>query len=516
MAYLSLYLKYRPSSFEGLLGQQHVARTLQNAVASDRVAHAYLFTGPRGTGKTTAARILARALNCEKGPTPQPCGECPPCRRIMQDACLDVVEVDAASRRRVEETSELLGTVGFLPAEVRYKVYVIDEVHMLSTHAFNSLLKTLEEPPGHVVFVLATTEAHKVPPTIVSRCQRFDFRRIGSAELLSLVRDIAAKERIQGEKEAFEFLAEVADGSARDAISLLEQAASYGGNKIALNDVMYMVGATEESVLEQFVTHAVKGDIRGGLGLVEEQMLMGRDIALLLRDLSEYLRDCLVLEIGGRGRRYLRGAERPPVLQSLNQATLMNLIQVVEKVGEELRWSSQHRLLCELAFIKMTQALRGTLGAEEEKEGRRGESMAKAVEESVPTSASATELTSAAVDGAVEGWGKVMAALERDRAIPLVQLVQGAVPGWDEEGNLTLSFNFGFNKEELERCWGEEMESRAYVEGLLQEAFGRRVNLKCLMANGGKGKPAKDDAPVIDKVRSVFPGSTLVKGDLVD
>jgi DNA polymerase-3 subunit gamma/tau len=383
-----------------------------------------------------------------------------------------------------------LSTVVFLPAEVRYKVYVIDEVHMLSTHAFNSLLKTLEEPPSHVVFVLATTEVHKVPATIVSRCQRFDFRRIGLGDLLGLIRGIAEKEGMEAEEEALGFLAEAADGSARDAISLLEQAASYGGNKITLNDVIYIVGSTEENVLGDLVRLAWEGEIQGGLELIDKQMLMGRDAALFLRELAEYLRDCLVVKLGGKGRRYVRENGAGPWLQSVEKGTLISLIEIVGKAAEELRWSSQHRLLCEVAFIRMSEALPG-----------KPELSGPAAEGEVPKESTAGE--EPAESGAEQGWRKVIQALEKDKAIPLVQLAEDARPSWDGDGNLVLAFGYQFSKEEFERRLLEEMEDAAYVDKLLLQAFGRRVTVMCRMSG-----------PEVPKsVKAVFPESRLVRGN---
>src|SRR5919106_1496420 len=229
MAYVSLYRKYRPQTFAEILGQSHVSKTLANAVDEGRVAHAYLFTGPRGTGKTSTARILAKALNCEKGPTSNPCGKCESCRAIAAGSSLDVIEMDAASHSKVEETREILTGVPLATAGGRRKVYVIDEVHMLTTQSFNALLKTLEEPPGHVVFVLATTEAHKVLPTIVSRTQRFDFRRVPTEEIERHLAEVAKSESVDIEPGVLGEVARHADGSVRDALSSLDQLANLGG-----------------------------------------------------------------------------------------------------------------------------------------------------------------------------------------------------------------------------------------------------------------------------------------------
>ena len=223
MAYIALYRKWQPHTFRDLVGQDHISRTLSQAITSGRIGHAYLFSGPRGTGKTSTAKILAMALNCKEGPTPDPCGKCESCQRIMDGSAMDVFEIDAASNRGIDEIRGLRETVKFAPAEGRYKVYIIDEVHMLTAEAFNALLKTLEEPPAHVVFILATTEAHKVPPTIQSRCQRFDFRRITVGEIQGRLRYICDQMKTEADDKALELIALQADGGLRDALSILDQ-----------------------------------------------------------------------------------------------------------------------------------------------------------------------------------------------------------------------------------------------------------------------------------------------------
>src|SRR5918998_1605608 len=260
MPYLSLYRKYRPQTFDDILGQGHVSETLARAIVEDRVAHAYLFTGPRGTGKTSTARILAKALNCERGPTPNPCGKCEPCVAIAGGSSLDVIEMDAASHSKVDETREVLAGVPLATAGGRRKVYVIDEVHMLSTPSFNALLKTLEEPPAHVLFVLATTEAHKVLPTIVSRTQRFDFRRLPADLLQEHLARIAGLEGIEIGPEALSVIARHADGSARDALSLLDQLSSLGG-RVVEEDVSQLLGGRREDALLELFDAIGRGDV---------------------------------------------------------------------------------------------------------------------------------------------------------------------------------------------------------------------------------------------------------------
>jgi DNA polymerase-3 subunit gamma/tau len=280
VVYLSLYRKYRPQTFEEILGQEHVSVTLANALSEGRVAHAYLFTGPRGTGKTSTARILAKALNCEDGPTPSPCGKCDSCRAIAEGSSLDVIEMDAASHSRVDETREILAGVPLASAGGRHKVYVIDEVHMLSAGSFNALLKTLEEPPPHVIFILATTEAHKVLHTIVSRTQRFDFRPVPTEILHTHLASVAKREGVEIEDAALGVIARHAEGSARDALSILDQMSSFSGS-VTAEDVERLLGErTEEAFVDLFEAIA-GGDVGGVFWAVHSLVAQGADVRQL-------------------------------------------------------------------------------------------------------------------------------------------------------------------------------------------------------------------------------------------
>jgi DNA polymerase-3 subunit gamma/tau len=356
MAYLSLYRKYRSQTFGEILGQEHVTRTLANAISEDRVAHAYLFTGPRGTGKTSTARILAKALNCVKGPTPEPCGECESCVAIANGSSLDVIEMDAASHSKVDETRDVLSGVPLATAGGRRKVYVIDEVHMLSAGSFNALLKTLEEPPPHVIFILATTEAHKVLPTIVSRTQRFDFRRIPADTLESHLAEISKLESIDIDPGAIAVLARHAEGSARDALSALDQLASLGRH-VTVDDAERLLGRRSEEALIDLFDAIAKGDL--GAIFATSQMLVaqGIDFRQLAFEAMGHSRSLLLLKSSPESEELLDAAieDRARLLtqaETFSGGALLRTMDLIGKAITEMRNAPNHRLLLEVALIR--------------------------------------------------------------------------------------------------------------------------------------------------------------------
>ncbi|MBI3286463.1 MAG: DNA polymerase III subunit gamma/tau, partial [Chloroflexi bacterium] len=297
----ALYRKWRPRTFSEVVGQEHVTRTLRNALASGRIVHAYLFSGPRGTGKTSTARILAKAVNCLAAEgVERPDNTCALCRSIDEGRCMDLIEMDAATHTGVDDVRDLLERIHFAPSEARYKVYIIDEVHRASANAFDALLKTLEEPPPHTLFVLATTEIHKVPPTILSRCQRFDFRPIPTRRIVEHLRSLVEAEGLQAEPEALELMARQATGSVRDAVSLLDQVASYGERRISLDQVQAILGTVAPEVVERLVQGLAQGDVSQGLTLIQEAIAEGADPRQLAREVVEYLRGVLLVKSAGR------------------------------------------------------------------------------------------------------------------------------------------------------------------------------------------------------------------------
>ncbi len=342
MAYLALYRQYRPKVLAEVVEQEHIVRTLSNAIKQGRLAHAYLFTGPRGTGKTTIARVLARSLNCEKGPTLSPCGVCASCRSIDAGTSLDVREIDAASNRGINDIREIRQALQYV-AESRYKIYIIDEVHMLTPEAFNALLKTLEEPPANIIFILATTEVHKVPLTILSRCQRYDFRRISPQGMIMQMRMIAEEGHFTISEDALQVLAVRAQGGMRDALSLLDQCLSYAGDAITLNDLLAVLGSVDQQTLQQAIQAMLTGAIPELLALLDRIESEGKDLIQFLRDLLQQLRDWLT--------------EKSPFadLQPKQLVTLMNILATADW---EMKQAAQPRLILELAMFKAGEAYR--------------------------------------------------------------------------------------------------------------------------------------------------------------
>ena len=353
--------KYRPQTFDDLVGQSHVSRTLKNAVAQNRLAHAYLFVGPRGVGKTSTARILAKSLNCINGPTITPCGVCDNCREIAGGNSLDVIEIDGASNNSVEDVRQLRENVRYAPAKGRYKIYLIDEVHMLSSAAFNALLKTLEEPPQHVKFIFATTEPQKVLATILSRCQRFDLHRIPANLIAQHLQFIADKEKITLESAAAHAIARGAEGGLRDAESMLDQLVAFCGEKIAENDVLNVFGFTSEQTVSDLTGRILRGETPAAIDLLHEQCEAGKDMMRLMADLISYSRDLLVFKAKPDA---LNENVEPEVQKSLSaHAELISIDRLLELIDQfaaaegRMKWAPNKKLHFEVAIIKAIQSL---------------------------------------------------------------------------------------------------------------------------------------------------------------
>jgi DNA polymerase III subunit gamma/tau len=354
--------KYRPQIFDDVLGQDHVVRTLKNAITERRLAHAYLFVGPRGTGKTSTARILAKALNCIHGPTVTPCGVCDSCREISQGISLDVLEIDGASNNSVDQVRELRDNVRFAPVRGRYKIYIIDEVHMLTSQAFNALLKTLEEPPAHVIFVFATTEPNKVLPTILSRCQRFDLRRIPTQIIARQLESIAKQESVSLSVAAAEAIAVASEGGLRDAESMLDQLVAFCGKEISEDQVLEIFGLTSEIVVADLARSIVKADASAALRIIHDQAEAGKDLGRILGDLIGFLRHLLIDQVDSASVQEELSELGRKIVSELSSVVkpgeLLRLIEIFSDAEPGLKWTANKKLHLEIAVIRAIQSLR--------------------------------------------------------------------------------------------------------------------------------------------------------------
>jgi DNA polymerase III subunit gamma/tau len=360
MSYKALYREWRPLTFEDVVEQEHVVKTLRHSITSGRIAHAYLFCGTRGTGKTTMAKIFARAINCLNPKDGDPCNECEICRGILSESILDVIEIDAASNNSVDNIREIRDEVIYAPSQAKYKVYIIDEVHMLSTGAFNALLKTLEEPPAHVVFILATTEPHKLPATILSRCQRFDFRRITLDSIVDRLQLISEAGGVKLQKEAARLIARISNGALRDAISVLDQCISMGNAEVSYNDVLAVVGIVNDTFMSDIVDAVQDRKIIRILELVEQLVMGGKDITQFISDLVLYYRNLLICKVTERPEEIIEASlEALDVMSrqgaSCGQEELMFIIKELSLLEANLKWSAHQRVLLEVSLIKICE-----------------------------------------------------------------------------------------------------------------------------------------------------------------
>ena len=360
MSYTALYRKFRPDRFEDVKGQDHIVTTLKNQVMADRIGHAYLFTGTRGTGKTTIAKLFAKTVNCEHPVDGSPCGQCRSCQTIAAGASVNVIEIDAASNNGVDNIREIIDEVSYSPVEGKYKVYIIDEVHMLSIGAFNALLKTLEEPPSYVIFILATTEVHKIPITILSRCQRYDFKRINIDTIADRLRELMEKEQVAVEEKALRYIAKTADGSLRDALSLLDQCIAFHfGEELTYDKVLEVLGAVDTSVFSRLLELILKKDIPGCISLLEEVVMQGRELTQFVIDITWYLRNLLlvktsdgdiedVIDVSSDNLARLRKEA-----DLLDAETIMRYIRIFSELSGQIKYASQKRILIEMTLIKL-------------------------------------------------------------------------------------------------------------------------------------------------------------------
>jgi len=511
MAAQALYRKWRPRTFDEVVGQEHVVRTLRNALTSGRIHHAYLFAGPRGTGKTTMARLLAKAVNCLAPEDQRPCNECAICQAVNEGRLLDLIEIDAASNTGVDDVRELRERVGFRPNEARYKVYVIDEVHMLSNAAFNALLKTLEEPPPHAIFVLATTEPHKIPATVLSRCQRHDFRRIPVSEIVARLEWLTEQEHIRADREALTLIAHQATGSMRDAESLLDQLASYDEQGITVAEVRAALGiGTGETVIQ--VTDAlVKSDVAQGLGAINTAVDEGADPRQFARQMVEHLRALLLLRLkSGVVPAYVSEDLRPRLeaqAAAFSPRALARAVRLFSQAAAEAKGGWQPQLPLEMAFIEAVLppepkspapgGKSASVSTRTPSPARRSRSsptptraapahpvsrppsspQPKAVREPAPAYESlAPSVGSLTPEALRSRWPELLNAL-RPRNLSLEALMRSCEPVAVEGDVVVLGFAHNFHRSKV-----EEEHNKQIVEDVLSSLIGQRYRVRCVLA----------------------------------
>ena len=359
MSYTALYRKFRPQEFEDVKGQDHIVTTLKNQIKADRIGHAYLFCGTRGTGKTTVAKIFAKAVNCEHPVDGSPCGECAICKAIADGSSMNVIEIDAASNNGVDNIRQIREEVTYRPTEGRFKVYIIDEVHMLSAGAFNALLKTLEEPPSYVIFILATTEAHKIPITILSRCQRYDFHRISIDTIAGRLMDLMTEEQVDVEERAIRYVAKAGDGSMRDALSLLDQCIAFHlGETLTYENVLEVLGAVDTEIFSRLLRQIINKDITGAIGTLDALVDEGREMGQMVNDFTWYLRNLLLMQSSEDMEEVLdMSKENIAALKEeaelVKPEVLMRYIRIFSELGNQVKYATQKRILIEIAIIKL-------------------------------------------------------------------------------------------------------------------------------------------------------------------
>lgn len=512
MAAQALYRKWRPRTFDEVVSQRHVTHTLRNALQGGRISHAYLFTGPRGTGKTSMGRLLAKAVNCLSTEDNKPCNQCRICQAINEGRLLDLIEIDAASNRGIDEVRGIRDKVGFRPNESRYKVYILDEAHMLTEPAFNALLKTLEEPPPHVIFVLVTTEPHKIPDTILSRCQRFDFRRIPLQDIIGLLKHIAEQEGLAVESTALELIARSATGSMRDAESLLDQLMSYGGQEITLAQVQSVLGTVPSQAVGELVNQLVAHNVAKGLDVINRVIGDGVDPRQFNRQVVEYLRELLLIKVG-EGSTLERVT--PEVLREMKsqaaQLSTRELIKVVKlfnQAGLDLKTSAQSQLPLELAFIDATlgeekkatpPAARPSSGAVPKTPARVASAPrssptsepAKAVREKPKAESRATSTgLKLTLDTVNSQWGQILGEMKlSNRSVEA--LLKSCQPVGVEGQEVVLGFYYAFHKEKI-----EEPKSKLLVESIISQVVSSPCRIRCVLSpkSGRQTQPDQEPA----------------------
>ncbi|MEG1871085.1 MAG: DNA polymerase III subunit gamma/tau, partial [Peptostreptococcaceae bacterium] len=468
----ALYRVYRPQKFEDVVGQEHITRTLRNQIENNNVGHAYLFSGTRGTGKTSTAKIFARAVNCIEGIDQEPCNECEVCRDILNDNIMDVVEIDAASNNSVDDIRELRENVKYSPTKAKYKVYIIDEVHMLSQGAFNALLKTLEEPPSYVIFILATTEPHKIPATILSRCQRFDFKRVTVKDITSRMKKICLEENIEVEEKALNLIARNSQGALRDALSILDQCISFGDSKIQYKDVVELLGTVNIEQLFDLAQYVINQDTKESLKILNEFIVWGKDIRNLINDLIDHFRNLMICKVSADLDEIISLPEEiieqlKTQAKTINNNDLIRILNILSITQDSIKTASNPRVVAEITMMKIAQPI-----FEESKEAlikrienleniiesgnikvttANGELDAKSVEPDSEEKIEYEEVKSEDVKLIEHSWKNILKSIRNDKNMPVYALL-GDVRDFNvHNSKLYLIFddNYGFAKTRL-------------------------------------------------------------------
>lgn len=521
MAAQALYRKWRSRTFEEVIAQEHVTRTLGNALRDGRVAHAYLFTGPRGTGKTSTARLLAKAVNCLSTGEAKPCNACAICQAIDEGRMLDLIEIDAASNRGIDEIRDLRDKVNFRPGEARYKFYIIDEVHMLTNEAFNALLKTLEEPPPHVIFVLATTEPHKIPATVLSRCQRFDFRRIPLSEILSRLSYIATEEHLVVEPQALELIARQATGSMRDAVSLLDQMTAYGGEQITLAHVQEALGIASSQLVADLVDCLAQGNTSAGLEMINRAIDEGADPRQLAREMVEHLHGLMLLQAGSGGRLLDLPAEAVKRMkgqaETFSPARLRAALQRFNQASQDVKIGFLPQLPLELAFFESATEEAARPQPQPPKEQPKPQppvtaqpkaapaptppteqpAPVEAEKEAPPATPARSELT---LDYVKANWNAVFSELKQQGESATGAFLSLSTGKLVKVEDCTIVFaTHSFNKGKI-----ENPQKKALIEQAISRVMGRVCYLRCVLP---EEQSAQDSPPEQEKREAAPPVS---------
>ena len=503
----ALYRVYRPKNFEGVVGQEHIVKTLKNQIKNNNIGHAYLFSGTRGTGKTSTAKIFARAVNCLNPINEEPCNECEICKDTLNDNIMDIVEIDAASNNSVDDIRELRESVKYTPSKAKYKVYIIDEVHMLSQGAFNALLKTLEEPPSYVIFILATTEPHKIPATILSRCQRFDFKRVSSKDIANRMEYICKKENIEAEDKALSLIARNSQGALRDALSILDQCMSFGNDKIEYDDVIELLGTVNIDELFELSQAIMDENTQKSLQILNEFIIWGKDIRNLINDLIDHFRNIMVCKVSKDLEEIISLPEESinklkEQSQNIEMNDLIRILNILSETQDSMKTSSNTRILAEVTIMKIAQPMfdeskealikrienlekiieTGNIKVISVKEENEDTSKLEVAEESdheeIKEEVVYEDVKSDDVKLVESSWKKIIQKIKEDKKPNIYALLKEVNSFNVNKSTLYIIFNDNFS---FARSRLSSKETMEYVEGIIREVLNRSFNLQILL-----------------------------------